>query len=344
MISRRVRRVTLGFLFVFLATVVISASVARYFQNREERRRYEEEKAQLKPPELQTHLVTREKRQRMKKFSASVDPWAVADVPAEVTGRVTETLVEAGQVVRSGAPMVKLDQQQQEIRVRGAEARLKEQERLLREISTLAQRNVSSRTELEAAMSRFEIEKSEYESAKDNLERHTIRAPFDGVVNKRFVDVGDPVSVMQPVVEVVDIARLRVIFHVSEQDVFSFSPGRSLRLTLPALPGKEYFPKVDFVSRSADPKTRLYLVEAVLENPDGAIPGGLQGIVEAETELYELPFVPAAAVRIEGGKPTVLILDGEKGMASRFIEIGPEIDGFYPVLKGMREGERVVIR
>lgn len=359
MLSRRSKRLIIGFTFLGVVLVVILVSVARFFAALEERRRYEEERASLKPRELFTVNVERRDRERIRRYSAQISPWIDARVGAEVAGRVVETLTDPGYRAHKGETLIRLDPVMARIELQSAEAAVeaarvqaKESERLLKEAQELSKRSVMARTELEAARSRAEasaadLRRLEAEQAQmtERLDRHEIKAPFDGIVRERFVDAGDVVGANEAVFSMVALDPLRVIFAVTESEVGGFKPGETVALEVDGMPGEIFRPVIRNVSRAADPQTRLFTIEAALSNPGQLLPGGTQGVVSATIDsLKDRLFVPTSAVRLAGQRALVEKVNGEGIPELVEIEIGQEIDGTYPVLAGLSEGDRVVVR
>jgi len=341
MLSKRTKRTVLGFLAVFFVVVIVLAGAGRFMEARRERQRYDAQRAELKPPDPVSRVIEERPLRRERKFSADVNPWTEASVPAEMAGTVVETLVEAGQPVKAGDVLVRLDDRRAKIAVELARAGHAEAQRLLAEAERLQKSRVVSQTAYEAAASEARASRARLDDAQDFLERHAVKAPFDGVVNRRMVDVGDAVNPNEEVAEVVDVNKLRVVFDVADTDLGAFKPGREISLRLLGGGSDTLRPTVRFVSRSADPATRLFRVEAELVNP--GIPGGLQGMVDAEVEVFPAgPVVPAAAVRFTGRD--AMVLKDEGGPVPARIVVGPEIEGVFPVLEGLKAGDRVFIQ
>ncbi len=359
MISRRAKRLTLGFSFLLLLIILVLFSIQRYFANREAKRRYEEEQAKIKPRELFTVKAERRDGVRIRRYAARVAPWIDAEVSAEVAGKVEEVFVDPGSEVEKGARLVKLDERMAIIELASADAALasaevqaRESKRLLSEAERLARRNVISQTEKEAreaSAEATEADKKRLAAERDRLaemlDRHTIRAPFDGTVRFRSVDVGDFVAVNTPVVELVKLDPLRVVFFVTEFEVPAFIVGDTVELRIAGEEGKTFSPEITNVSRSADPQTRLFRIEAKLENPEKEILGGTQGIVEAEVANYSKKlFIPATAVHLRGRRALVEVATEDGATRVKEIQIGQEVDGSYPVVSGLSENEEVVVR
>lgn len=346
MLARRSKRAILAFLGLCLAVGVLLAAVSRYFEGVEQQRRLAEEKASLKQREDFVFTVAPRTVERERRYSAAVDPWLVANVPAEVAGRVAEVKVEPGSLVKKGDPLVILDDEIASSDYRRAQVKLAELQRLLAEAETLGKNRVVSRTQVEAVRAEARQADAEEDVTRARLEDHTVRAPFDGSVVERLVQVGEAVNLNQPVARMVDTSRLRVVFYVNERDIASFQPGKAIGLRLNTAPGRVFDVPVVHVARASDEETRLFRVEGELPNADLALRGGLTGEATAVVGFYQDQlFIPTACVRLEGSGASVLRLrQGEGGPDLVRVRVGEEIDGFYPVLEGLSAGDRLLVR
>ncbi len=350
-LHRKIKNAFLGFLFIAFAVGFSLVASVRYAESKKEQKRLEQERGELRPPEPYAVPVKSRALVLKRSFAVDIAPWISARVPAEVAGRVINTFVEVGQQVGVGDPLIEIDSRRAHITLEEAEARYAEALRLLSEAERLRTTNVVSPSQREAVASEARIATARLEEARDHVARHMVRAPFDGVINQRLVDEGDAVSQNEPVVVLVDVKRLRVKFDVSASDLSAFIPGKAVAIR-PGLPrAAERQARVAFVSPAADPATRLFRIEAELANQTDPIPGGLHGTIEAEVAVFpEGPVLPAAAVRFSGKAARVLVPNPsaleKRGplLIEREIVVGPEVDGYYPVLSGIAAGESIFIR
>jgi membrane fusion protein (multidrug efflux system) len=343
--SRRTKRVILGFLALGLLVCFIILGSLRFAASTREQKLYEEERAAMKQPEPNVFTVETGTRPQIRRYAAQLKPWMEANVPAEVAGRVTNVMIEAGQSVKEDEPLVQLDDRLASIAVSRSKANYEEARRLLAESERLLKTRAISDSQYRAQNALVRIAEAEFAESAETLARHTIRAPFNGIVNARLVDIGDAINANQPVAEIVDLEKLRIELFVSENDLGAFPENKEIDLLLPSRPGRIFEPRVDFVSRSADPATRMFRVEALLPNTEDPLPGGLQGIVSTEVDRFKgLPMVPAMAVRFIGKNSMVWkqLPDGTAEQVA--IVVGPELDGVYPVLDGLDAGDRIIIR
>lgn len=359
MTSRRTKRLVLGFGFLFFFLAIVVFSIARYFAHVAEQRRYAEEKASLKPREPLTVEVARRNADRERRYTAEVQPWYQAAVAAEVAGRVVEARVNAGTSVQKGDPLVLLDETMARLDLNAAaaqlassRAQLAEAQRLEKEAAKLFGRKVISDSEYTAAQSRATIASAEVARMeaelgrlREMLDRHRVQAPFDGTVRERLVDVGDAVNVNQTVAAVVQTDPLRVVFHVTDREVAALREGMQIVLRLPGEGALPLTPEVVHVSHSADPATRLFRIEARLENPRHELLSGTEGVVSVTLEaLEDQLMIPTDAVRLVGQKAMVERRKPDGTTETLEIRVGAEIDGAYPVESGLTEGERLLIR
>lgn len=344
--KRSTKRAALGFAGVILLVGFVFAGAVRYLESQKERQRYEEQRGSLKPPEPVAVEVGTEALKRERVFTADLEPWVEAVVPAEVSGRVVSAPIEAGERVEKGQELVRLDETRAKISLEVSQARHEEALRLVNESKKLRASRVVSQSAMEAAMAEARVTGAQMREAEDSLMRHTVQAPFGGVVMERLVDVGEAVTSMQGVARLVDLERLRVVFHVTAGDLPAFQAGRTVPIRLMGSGRETLEPVIRYVSPSAYEDTLLYRVEAELPNPDGKLPGGLQAAVRATVEVYpDGPVVPAAAVRFRGDGAVVLRDPGNGEAAEEVrVRLGPEIDGKYPVLDGLRSGDKIFIR
>lgn len=357
MLSRHTKRAILGLAFAGVTLLVIGAASRHYFAGRALELRLEQERASLVPPEPMLLAVERSDRTRERSFAVRLQPYRRSAVAAEATGRIAEVLVEVGDSVDAGQPMFRLDAALARLNVesaqaalQAAEAQLQEVQRRAEEAERLAAAQTIPETQLEAVRAEAEVQAAELERLRSELRRqeemlarNEVRAPFAGIVNQRLVDLGDSVNLNQPVASLVTLDPLRLRFFVSDTEVTSFQKSDILRLRIPSHPEKEFQAPVVSVAQSTDPVSGLFLIEGEVPNPEQAIPGGARGRVIADIREYtNMPFVPASAVRFEGQRALVEIWTAE-GITLRQLELGPEIDGHYPVLDGIEEGEILVV-
>lgn len=250
------------------------------------------------------------------------------EIRAETTGRVVEVLVARGARVSAGEAIARLAMNDREARLEQARAAVAQREGDHEAARRLGDQGLQSGNEVRQAFAALQAARAELAAIRQDIDNTTIRAPFEGVLDRRDVDVGDYLSPGQPVGRVVDTERLRVIINVAQQDIGRVRPGSAATVLLGD--GTRMTGEVIFVARAADTDTRTFRVEVAAENPD-TVPAGMSATVTLPLDTVSAHFV----------SPAVLALNddgvlGVKGVTSDdTIEFHPvelvrsELDGIW---------------
>ena len=310
--------------------------------------RHERQRAAARPggdstPDFVSVQVGFERLARVKKFPAEIRPWIGAEIRTAVAGRVVEKFVEPGMDLKKGDPLLRLEETGPRLALESELARHAEATRALVETERLQKTGVVSDAAAEVALDEVRASRLRLDEAREVLARHTVRSPMSGVLTALAAQPGETLEPNQVLGAVEDIDKLRVFLNASKIDLPLFQPGEKLQLRLPPGIRETLRPEVLFVSPSADSKTGLFRIEAILNNMNHAVSANIQGTVEIEMEVYpEGPVIPAAAVRFSEQGTSVLREENGKPVPAP-VRLGPEINGLYPVLEGLIAGESVFI-
>ena len=186
---------------------------------------------------------------------------------------------------------------------------------------------------------------AEYLSAKANLDGVnnrigflTIKAPFSGIITKRFVDKGAMIqsglsqSNPQALFELQEINPIRLTIPVPESDAVGIQKGMDVEVTLPELSGKSFMAKVSRTSNVLDPMSKTMQVEIDLENPDGKILSGMYAKVlmqiESRENILSLPIIAKVSHKNED-----YVLAAVDGKVKRLpVKIGLSNQDYFEVL------------
>ncbi len=189
-------------------------------------------------------------------------------------------------------------------------------------------------------------------TARLNLGYCTMRAPFDGRIGRRYVDVGNLVGAggeATKLATIVQMDPLYVYFSVSERDIPRIlSAEKKGSMAVDVRLAKDdthtYKGKVDFIDNEIDINTGTVTMRATISNPDKTLLPGQ--FVEVRLILGERPntlLVPAEAVREQQGGAYVLAVDDGNVVDSKTVEVGPTYKEMRIVYKGLKVGEIVII-
>ncbi|HEY7475665.1 MAG TPA: efflux RND transporter periplasmic adaptor subunit [Vicinamibacterales bacterium] len=291
--------------------------------------------------------------------SGTVAPGPGADllVTSPEPARIAEIPKAEGDVIRAGdllvrfdIPSLAADVDARRAAVKQAQARLDTAKANVTRLAPLVERGVTSQRDLEDAR-RAETEaeadlaqaQSAVSAATALAARAVVRAPFNGVVAKRWHNPGDLVeaSASDPVLRVIDPNRLQILAAVPVADLSRVTPGRKGRATGPS---GDVQP-VTVITRPAqiDPKTTLGDVRLAFAGRS-TLPAGAAVTVEiiSETRANVL-VIPAVAVVREGDEAFVMVAGSDNKAHKHIVKTGLESRDRIEILSGLNAGQQVIV-
>lgn len=291
--------------------------------------------------------------------TAGLEPIRRAAPGTVLMGRVESIGKREGDRVRAGETLARIAsgdvaarKAQAEAAVTAARAAEENARRLRERMERLHARDAASTKTLEDATLGHEAAAAQLRAAEEGVLAAdvyvgyaTVRAPFDGVVTKRNVEIGDLAAPGMPLFTVEDLSRMKVEAQVAETTATALSPGAPVEVEIDALPGPAREGTIAEILPAADAKSRTFTVRVLLENPDGALKPGMFARLrlpspagDAEAAL----LVPETAIVRRGPLTGVFVLDDGSVARLRWITLGRSRDGAVEALTGLSAGERIV--
>jgi len=301
---------------------------------------------------VDVEVVTAERRsaQEVVELSGVLEALRATWVAAEIAGRVVDVPAVEHAPVDAGDVLVRLDEALPRAELIRAEAAHRLAKAELERQRRLGDRSVASQAELERAEAEERRSYAALLEARTRLGHATVRAPFDGVVNRLDPDLGAYVQPGTRIAEVLDVATLEVSVVVSDRQVGAVRPGDAARVRIDPLGNAVREARVARVARAPEEGTRRYPIVVELPNPDGRLLPGMLVYVELDVGESESLRVPMGAVRREFELDYVFTIDaGPEGLpVARRRRVSTRPVPFRPdwveVVEGMEDGERVVVR
>jgi RND family efflux transporter MFP subunit len=170
-----------------------------------------------------------------------------------------------------------------------------------------------------------------------------IRAPFDGYVERRLVNLGELVKAPMPVMAIVRLDPLKVTAEMPEKMAPWIAAGRPLELRVDAYPGRTFTGQVARISPAVNTATRAFAFEAVVPNGDAALKPGTFARVHVESgKVDDVLTLPHAALQYRYGVNRVFVIAGDR-LAMRELQVGERLGDRIEITSGVTEGERVAI-
>jgi multidrug efflux system membrane fusion protein len=237
---------------------------------------------------------------------------------AETASRIAKVLVREGMRVKKGKSLILLDPAERTAALAEARALLQQRAVEYKAARSLAAKGYRSDTKLAEARAHLDAARARVSQMNTDMARTDIVAPFDGLLEKRFVEEGDYVKIGDDVARFVDLDPIHVVGAVSEREVGTIKVGAAAKVTL--VNGRTLRGVIRFIGAVADEATRTFRVEVVIPNADGAIRDGITSVVNIFSAEIQAHFLP----------PSLLTLDSSGSIGIKTVD-GENRVVFYPV-------------
>jgi membrane fusion protein, multidrug efflux system len=248
-------------------------------------------------------------------------------VRAETAGAVAATPVVEGSVVRKGQVLCRLAVDARQAALDQARANLRSRQLQRQAAAQLAEKGYRSQTQVLETQAALDAAQAQVRAAEVALEQVNIRAPFNGVFDRRDAEIGAYLAPGQPCGTMIELNPLVVYGDVPETEAYKLRVGAPAQARL--VDGQLLNGQVRYVARDADPQSRTYRVEIAVPNPNLAVRSGLSAEVRINIGAGPAHLVPVSSI----------VLDSAGRQGVRFVDAANKV-GFMPVtvLEETREG------
>lgn len=290
-------------------------------------------------------------------YSGSVRARQQMDLGFRVAGKITERLVDVGDRVEPGTVLARLDAVDYQLAVRRSEADLASAEKQVeitelarRRAETLAQKNVTSQSQLEQsvlasdqAIAARQSSVSALEQARNQVAYAELKSDVNGIVTAVSAEAGQVVASGTPVISVAVDGEKEVEIAVPETDISQFKPGKTVSASFWAQRDLKLDGKVREVSGSANSQSRTFAVRVSLPE-DERVRLGMTGVITARADGVQPTYsVPLAAVAEKDGHTVVWVVNREEStVRSRPVKVAGYADDGVRIAEGLATGETVV--
>lgn len=263
------------------------------------------------------------------------------NVSSEVAGKITAIKFSEGMFVKKGATLVLLDELELQAQLRELQVRKELTQKIAERLQSLYAREGVSLQEYEIARAEADQVKAQMALLGVQIEKRTIRAPFDGLLGLRQVSEGAYLSPGSPIVDLVSINPINIEFSIPEK--YSRQVNRGTRISFEMDGSTERFSATVIAKEpNIDANTRTLKLKAAAPNPQGRIlPGAFANISVNLSEFDKAIMVPTQAIVPELGGKKVYVYKSGKAEAVP-VETGVRQDTYIQVTSGLQPGDTVV--
>jgi RND family efflux transporter MFP subunit len=298
--------------------------------------------AQPEPPSVQVRTQTIEAKPlaSIEEVVGTVRARLHATIEAKTSGRIKDLPVVLGQKMKAGELVARLDAPEIKARLDQAEAGLQQAERDAKRMSSLFNQQAVSRADYEAADSRYWVAKGVVAEARAMMRYVQILAPFDGVVTRKCVEVGDQAAPGKPLVDLEDPSQLQLEADVPEAMASRIE--QNARMTIRVGQGSaDLSGTIVEIAPIADPTTRTFRVKLDVPACPGLMSGQFARLVVPVGENTSLR-VPASAVVQRGQMEIVFVVENQRARL-HLVKTGRRVNDETEILSGLDSGDSVVV-
>ncbi len=271
-------------------------------------------------------------------------------VAADADGTIVKIAADSGALVKAGDLLIGLDTTVEMAQLAAAEASAALAKLQFDRASELVAKQTISKSEFDVATAQLNQAGANVAALKATIEKKHVRAPFDGRVGIRFVNLGQFVARGRALVPLQKLDPIYVNFSIPQQQLGALSIGQKISVTADAS-GRPYEGKISAINSEVDASTRNISVQAVLANPEEKLRSGM--FVQVEVALPAgAPQIalPATAIAYAPYGNSVYVIEKMKGkdgkeylgVRQQIVRLGVARGDLVAIEEGLKPGEQVV--
>jgi len=328
-------------ILILIALVVLI--VLKLKDNKEvvENRVYQYDKE--KPIKVFTQIVSNETIDAKQAFTGTFQPVKEGKIIADVQGKIVKYYIDEGAKVRTGQPLVKLDASMLQDQLHQVDIQIETLEKDLARYQVLAAADAIPGIKLEKVQQGIKTAKSQKQAILTKMSKTTIKAPFNGVVTKKFQEIGAFAAPGIPLVLLTDINKLKFTITVPEQNLSLFKKGNKYTITTDTYPDMKIEGKVIRIGNKGNMSNSFPVQFEVRNSKDKKLKANMFGRVkiDATTEETKAIVIPISATVGSEIQPQVYLIKEGKAMLTN-VTIGFRFENKAVVTSGVNEGDVIV--
>jgi multidrug efflux system membrane fusion protein len=273
------------------------------------------------------------------------------NVTSDVSGRITDIMFTAGSSVKAGSPLIQLFDAPERADLASFRAQATVAQLSLDRAKQLASRQFGPQATVDSTQAAFDQANAGIAKTEAIISQKLVRAPFEGELGVRHVEVGQFLTAGTQIVSLTDLSAVYANFTTTEKDSATLKVGQTVRVVVDAYPGRKFEGKITTIEPQISTDTRNIRIQATIDNPDRILKPGMFA-----TTTVVLPDKPAVITVPETavdytlyGDSVYLITenktdDGKTSLTAvrTFVRTGDRVDGRVVITSGLKAGDRVV--
>ena len=329
-------------LYVIIPLVIIAIVVIKLKTNKEitQSKVYQYDKEQA--INVQVDTLQLENVNAEFSYSGTFEPNKETKISAELQGKINTILVDAGSVVSKGQTLIQLDNSLLKLQLQTIEVQIEGLEADVNRYTILAKADAIQGVQLEKAELGLKSAKVQKATLLEQINKTTIKAPFNGVVTAKLSEEGAFAAPGVPLLQITDITTLKFTVNVPEKDLSQFKLNQSYSLSADAYSEILLTGKTTMIGSKANMGSSFPIQFTVNNTSDLKIKSGMFGkvLLKSETSAKGI-IIPSSAIQGTENQPQVYIVKNDKALLQN-ITISNKIQNKAVVSSGLNEGDVIV--
>lgn len=291
-------------------------------------------------------------------FPARVESDNQANMSTIVMGTVTSVPVSVGEKVKKGDVLIRIkddqilaQKSQLEANMVQAKANLENTEKNYNRIKNLYAEESATSKEMDDISTMYEIAKANKEALEARLNEvnemlayTTIRAPFEGIVARKFVAEGDMAAPGHPLIAVADPSSIKITANIPEKWIGQIEEGEEVSVTVASAGIYNAVASLSAVSQAGDPMSRQFAVEVAISDSEmtESLKTGMFAEISINLDESETIFIPKSSIVERGQLTGIFTLNDDQKAVLRWVRIGKSSGDKVEIISGLKVGEQYV--
>ena len=332
--------------FKIIATIVVLALLiaARLVSNKNS---FDQEQKLASETSDSVPVITQKATYKLINNSFGADGTFIADkevvLSSEISGKVIDVNTEVGDHVNTGQLLAVLEHSVLEVQLKQAKNNLQKLEKDQQRNETLVKTDGATTQQVEQSTQDVINAQATLADLQNQYNNTFIRAPFDGIITKRYVEKGTFLSSGSETFDLIGISRMRLVVKVTSDQIGAIEKGRKVMVTIDDFPGETIDGTVYTINEKAN-QSKQYEIEISMNNtPDGKIKPGMFGKVSfGENENSNALVIPRVAITGSIKDAEVYLVKNDSAVLAR-ISVTPVNEKEVAVTEGLKEDDVIVV-
>lgn len=332
------KRIILPVALIIIAVIIVIRLKINKDINRQKIYRYNKEQV----INVQSDTVKTEYIDAEATYTGTFEPMRETKISAELQGKINAVYVDAGSMVKEGQSLIQLDNALLNLQLQAADAQIEGLEADVNRYTVLAHADAIQGVQLEKAELGLKSSKIQRANLLEQINKTTIRAPFDGIVVSKLSEEGAFASPGIPLLQIIDISMLKFTINITEADLILFNNNQTCTVIADIFPDLILTGKISLIGSRGN-SANSFPIQIMVKNTENLkIKSGMFGkVILKENKTDKRIIIAASSVIGSSIKPQVYLIKNRKAILQTII-ISKRIANKLIIDKGIREGDVIV--